>query len=300
MELRQITIFRAIAEESHFGRAARRLFISQAAVSASLQKLEAEVGVRLVHRSSRRVELTDAGRVFMAETAAVEAILERAVRLAQEAVAGGGTIRIATNYPASRLLLLPLLEQLRREAPRVTTALREIGTVEQVRALALFELDLGLLYGPVGHPDIATIALTRVPIVANVRAGHPLASAEVVSFAEVARFPHLTGRAGGSPAIETTIVEAAAAQGVRLTQTVRDVDPESFLLQVETTDAVGFSSLPRGRQNAANGLRMLRFAPAEPSLEIHVAWNRHRDERLMNTIVGALVELAKTVSEEAQ
>lgn len=301
MELRQIAIFRSIAEEKHFGRAARRLYLSQAAVSAALQKLEAELGVKLVHRTSRHVELTAAGRVLLAETTAVEATLERAVRLTREAsIHPAGTVRIATNYPASRLLLLPLLERLRREAPLLTTALREVGTLEQLRALAAFELDVGLLYGPVRHPDIATLTLLRVPVVANVRAGHPLADAEAATFAQIARYPYLTGRAGGSPAIEAAVTSAASADGVRLRNEVSGVDAESFLLQIETTDSVGFSSLPRGLQNQANGLRMLKLEPAEPMLEIHVAWNRHRDERSVKSIVEALAALAASMPDTGQ
>jgi DNA-binding transcriptional LysR family regulator len=152
MELRYLEVFRAIAEEKHFGRAAQRLFLAQPSVSQQLQRLEAEVGVRLVHRSSRKVELTAAGVVFLREVERIFADVERAVQLARQVAAGReGALRVATNYPASRLLVLPLLEQLRRAEPHLSLLLREMGTPDQLPAIARGDLDLGLVYGPVEH-----------------------------------------------------------------------------------------------------------------------------------------------------
>lgn len=298
MEFRQLEVFRMIAEELHFGRAAQRLYMAQPSVSHHLQKLEAEVGVRLVHRSSRSVQLTPAGKVFLAELERVFAATERATQLARQAAAGDrGALRIATNYPGSRLLLLPLLEGLRNRDAGLTTMLREMGSPDQLRALLRGDLDLGLVYGPVDDQGIETRHLIDVPIVATVRPGHPLAASDTLSLADVPRFPYLTGYSGGGTVIEDALLSAAAGAGVRLGRASSLTDLSGYLLELETTDAIGFSSLPRGEQSRANGMHLLRLSPIEPTLEIHVAWNPQHDEPLVNSVIAQLQRLAEGLRE---
>lgn len=300
MEFRQFEVFRMIAQELHFGRAAQRLFIAQPSVSQQLRKLEAELGVRLVHRTSRSVSLTPAGKVFLAEIEKISAASERAVMLARQAAAGRhGTLRIASNYPASRLLLIPLLSELRQNDPGLSTILREMGTPDQLLALSRGDLDLGLLYGPVQAPGIETRHLIDVPVVATVRKGHPLGKARKLSYSRILDFPHLTGFAGGSSVIEDAVVRTATEHGVRLKRASGTTDLTGYLLELETTDAIGFSSLPRGEQNRAIGLRLLRLEPVEPMLEIHVAWNSRNDEGSMNSLMDALSRLAEDLTARA-
>lgn len=298
MNFRQLEVFRMIAEELHFGRAAQRLFIGQPSVSQQLQQLEGEVGVRLVHRSSRSVQLTPAGKVFLSEIERIFAASERAVQLARQAASGRhGTLRIATNYPASRLLLLPLLGELRGQDPGLTTMLREMGSPDQLRALLRGDLDLGLVYGPLDEPGLRSEHLIDVPVVATVRPGHPLAGSETLELADIFRFPYLTGYAGGGGKIEDALLRAAAESGVRLGRASSRTDLSGHLLELETTDTIGFSSLPRGEQNKANGMHVLRLSPIEPTLEIHVAWNPANDELLVNSVISELSRLAERLRE---
>lgn len=295
MELRQLEVFRTIAAELHFGKAAKRLFIAQASVSQILQKLEDDVGVRLVHRSSRTVQLTPAGTVFLAETDRIFAAVERAISLAQQAARRGGSLRIATNYPASRLLLLPLLADLRSREPGMTTMLREMVSPDQLTALSRGDLDLGLVYGPIDEDGIESQFLLSVPVVAMVRAGHPLSNVHEASFGDLSRYLQLTGTDPTSSVIEGAILSASQAQGVALRKAASKTDPASYHLELETTDNVGFASLPRAEQSKANGLHMLRLTPVEPTVDIHVAWNARNSEPLVNSVVGSLVELAESL-----
>jgi DNA-binding transcriptional LysR family regulator len=293
MEFRQLEAFRAIADELHFGRAAKKLYLAQPSISQLLQKLESELGVLLVHRNSRRVQLTAAGQVFLTETSKIFAAVERATLLTRQAAAGRrGAVRIATNYPASRLLLLPLLERLRQVDSQLTTMLREMSSPDQFTALLRDELDLGLVYGPVAVPGIESRRLLAVPIVATVRAGHPLADRETLNLAQIADFPYLPGHAGGSSLIDEAIISTALAHGIRLPNAAVIADVSSYQLALETTDTIGFSSLPRGEQSRAGGMHLLTIEPEQPMLELHVAWNPLGDERLVNAVVAELSGLA--------
>src|SRR3954453_3416512 len=94
MELRQLRYFVTLAEELHFGRAAAREHIVQSALSQQLQRLERELGVLLLDRTTHRVELTAAGRVFLIEARQVLAQAERAALAAQQAASSGPVLRV--------------------------------------------------------------------------------------------------------------------------------------------------------------------------------------------------------------
>ena len=94
MELRQLRYFVTLAEELHFGRAAEREHIVQSALSQQVQRLERELGVRLLERSTHHVALTAAGVVFLVEARQILAHVDRAAQAARSAVAAGAPLRV--------------------------------------------------------------------------------------------------------------------------------------------------------------------------------------------------------------
>ena len=95
MNLRHIEAFVAVAEELHFGRAAKRLHIEQSPLSRRISRLEADLGVTLLHRNGRGVRLTVAGRVFLEDALRVMLACEQAQARVRDAAAGyHGTLRI--------------------------------------------------------------------------------------------------------------------------------------------------------------------------------------------------------------
>ena len=149
-DLRQLRHFVAVAERLHFGRAAAALHISQPPLSRSIRRLEARLGVTLLARSSRRVELTTEGARFLEEAKRVLAQLERAVLdVGSMAASPGGQLRLGFVSLADFGVLPALLKAYKSARPGVALALREMLSPDQAAALAAGELDFGLLLPPV-------------------------------------------------------------------------------------------------------------------------------------------------------
>lgn len=141
--------FVVVAEELHFGRAAERIGMAQPPLSQRIQRLEKELGARLFDRSSRRVALTDAGRLLLDEAREILLRVDRIANVAERARLGGtGTVRAGLPSDLGGAVVAALLAAFQDRRPDLRLDLREIGTAEQVRALADGSLDVGVLRHP--------------------------------------------------------------------------------------------------------------------------------------------------------
>lgn len=178
MELQQIRYVLAVAEERNFTRAAQKCFVVQSALSHQVKSLEQELGVELFARTSRRVELTDAGAAFLP---AARAALDAADRAVTDAAAATGEIRgnltIGVIPTVTTVDVPAVLGEFHRKHPAVQIRLRGGGSDEFVTAIREGSMDLAIL----GLPDdtvpnrIATRVLARESLVAVLGTGHRLA-----------------------------------------------------------------------------------------------------------------------------
>ncbi|AJR23459.1 MULTISPECIES: LysR substrate-binding domain-containing protein [unclassified Sphingobium] len=180
MDLRHLRYFLCVAEEMHFGRAALRLGISQPPLSQQIRALEEELGVRLFDRTSRRVRLTEAGRLFEPEARRTLAQADRAAqiaRMAQRAEIG----RLGLGFTTSGPFVPPVaraLYRFRQTYPDVELILREQGRDEQVESVASRQLDLGIVRNfeaPALPEGMLSRCLLKEEMVLALRADHPLA-----------------------------------------------------------------------------------------------------------------------------
>ena len=175
-DLRQLRTFVAVAERGSFTRAADDLYVAQQAVSQQVKALEAALGVTLLWRTSRRVELTPAGKVFLADCRRVLAAADRAVRRVQEAARGEvGTLRIAYTLTAAWQTVPALLSRLGERYPQLKAQAREVFAVDIPRLLHAGVSDVGI--GPAtDYPEDLRQQLIRLePWRLAVGDKHPLA-----------------------------------------------------------------------------------------------------------------------------
>ena len=146
MELRQLRYFCAVAEELSYARAARRLFIAQPALSIQVRHLEQELGVKLLLRTTRRVELTHAGSTFYTEAREILARAETAGKHAQDAAQGLiGVLRVAMLSNIATQDLGNRVRSFQSRFPGVKVTLLEATTHRQIRLILGGEVDIGLL-----------------------------------------------------------------------------------------------------------------------------------------------------------
>lgn len=181
MELRHLRYFRAVAEERHFGRAAARLHMAQPPLSQQIRQLEDELGVRLLRRTTRRVDLTPAGEAYLVRVRSILAAVDAAGAEAQRIGSGlEGRLVIGCVGSATYSLLPSLARALREELPGIDFAFRgEMLSPDQVVALRDGSIDLALmrpLGDPEDHAELAWHVLRRERYVVALPEGHRLAA----------------------------------------------------------------------------------------------------------------------------
>lgn len=156
-ELGDLSLFMVVAEEKSFTRAAVTLGVSQSAVSHAVRRLEASVGIRLLHRTSRKVSVTDAGEKLLAALKpGISQITARIEELRMLGDAPKGTVRISASKPAARFLLWPKISGIVRDYPEVNI---ELNLDSRLNDLAAERFDAGVRLREFVSPDMIAIKI---------------------------------------------------------------------------------------------------------------------------------------------
>lgn len=176
MDLRQLRYFSCVAEELHFGRAARKLYISQPALSADIRRLEQELEVQLLERSSKAVTLTNAGQVLLREAKRLLQQAEEARHLTLMSARGVmGRLRIGFVNSLIHRGLPEALKRFEADHPAIDVTLSEMNTAEQIDALLRNQLDMGLSHSARFPATIQAETLAVEPFLCCLPLDHPLA-----------------------------------------------------------------------------------------------------------------------------
>jgi DNA-binding transcriptional LysR family regulator len=215
VELRHLRYFVAVAEELHFGRAAQRLHVAQSSLSKQVQALEADVGVALLSRTSRRVELTAAGATFLRRARRILAQADDAARDARRAARGEiGRLTIAFVDSAAYALLPPLLRRLHEQLPEVRVALREVSVETDLDRLHQI-VDLAVLRDVVDVEEMDLRPLLIERLVAAVPVDHPVARTAALGLDELAGVDLVLPHHDLAPNVHDHLRAVFAAVGVR-------------------------------------------------------------------------------------
>ncbi|MEU4218526.1 LysR family transcriptional regulator [Actinoplanes sp. NPDC026623] len=190
MELRDIEIFLALADELHFGRTAERLRVSQARVSQSIKQQERRIGGALFERTSRSVRLTPLGERLRDRLAAGYGEIMGGIEEAAATASGhSGNLNVGT-MDTHHQEIAAVLELFRQRHPRCEVRLREVPPADPFGALRSGRIDVGILWLPVREPDLTVgPELHTEPLVLAVAADHQLAGRDRVEMEELGDYP---------------------------------------------------------------------------------------------------------------
>jgi DNA-binding transcriptional LysR family regulator len=176
--LRQLWMFLAVAEEQHFGRAAKRLGMSQPPLTEQIKVLEQSLKLRLFDRSRRGTRLSPAGAAILPAVRRFAGQMEQLETVIREVAAGqSGVLTIGAITSAMLGIVPTFLESFRQTYPNLTLFVREIDSVEAIPGLESGELDLAFvrLEGEIGS-GISTMPLAEDRLAVALPKGHPLAA----------------------------------------------------------------------------------------------------------------------------
>ncbi|WP_406601951.1 LysR family transcriptional regulator [Lentzea kristufekii] len=256
MELRQLEHFLAVAEECHFTRAAHRLHIAQSGLSASIRALEVELGAPLFLRTTRQVELTQAGRALLPEARRALS----SVSAAKDAVAAvqgllRGTLSVGSLQCLHVVHLPAVLARFHELHPGVEIRMRQSGNAELVEEVRAGRLDLAFVTRqPKIADDLRVSTLASEPLVLACAPGSPFATRESIELSELAGQPFVDFNADWGTRDEADRALAAAGVERRVAVEVNDVHslldfvvfglgvalvPQSFTLKTDRAHFVG-------------------------------------------------------------
>jgi DNA-binding transcriptional LysR family regulator len=212
MELRQLRYFVTLAEELHFGRAAARQHVVQSALSQQLQRLERELGVPLLERTTHHVQLTAAGRVFLIEARRILTHLDRAAVAAQRAARSAPTLRVGV-VDACYDSMPQILRQVQAQFPDLEIHQVEAGVPQQFTLLIDGRLDVGLGRASLAPPEVASELVRLDPLGVLVSACHRFAALPGVPVATLAEEPLLLAEQERAPEFNQFVVELCRSVG---------------------------------------------------------------------------------------
>lgn len=274
MDLRLMRYFVTVAEELNFSRAAKRLNMAQPPLSQQIKSLENEIGVQLLKRNNRKVELTEPGRVFLEEARNTLLQAEKAVKAAQLAEQGQvGQLTIGFVGSATDGIFMNKIKEFRDKFPFVHLTLREMTTTQQLDSLHSREIHVGLLRPYAHKTTIQSEVFIEEPFVLVLPKSHGLASRSKVSVHDVANDPFIMPPRHLGPDFYDIIIGFFRSYGIGIHIFQEAVQMHTIVNLVAS--GLGISAVPSSVRNFRRpGIVYRDFVENPPRINLSLAWRR--------------------------
>lgn len=283
LRIRQLRSFVALAEELNFTRAARRMNITQPPFSHQIAQLEESLGVKLFERSSRRVELTDAGRLFLRDIRDVLDRLDKAVgqvRLVEEGVSGYIEVGLAGAHfygPMPRIIA-----HYNRCFPNIAILLNEMRPVEQIHALLEHKIDLSISRSPQDSSTLRSVFLWPDPVVVAMPQGHPLAQRDRLNPADMVSEPMIMLRRETSPIAQQWYEHCVLLNpDARFVQFVEDVPAQISLVAT----GLGIAIVPLSTTEVFDNIEVRPLDNSGISMDVYGVFRKDMNKPQLNVLL---------------
>jgi DNA-binding transcriptional LysR family regulator len=297
VDLSQLEVFGVVAEELHFGRAAERLHLAQPHLSRTIRALEADLGTPLFDRTTRRVELTPAGRALLEPAAAILRMGERARADVAAARRGdSGHVRFSFAGPSSQVMVGRLARKVRERFRHIDLAFQpgRYGPVV-VRELLEHATDLGIARFEQPPPGVDSRAVARERGVLAVPADHPVARASSVSFAQLRNEPFITLPEAFGSAVRAMFVSGCYAAG--FAPDIVQTAPDSWTCVALVAAGVGlhYTTDSAVRQMTLDGVRIVPLAEEIPPVFSYLLWRTDDHDPALAKVLEISEQVLPTV-----
>jgi LysR family hydrogen peroxide-inducible transcriptional activator len=286
LKLKDLRYLVAVADTRHFGRAAERSFVSQPTLSAQLKKLEEYLGVQLIERAPKRVQLTAAGEEIVERARLILGASDEIVELARGHLDPlSGRLRVALLPTIGPYLLPHVAARLRKQLPRLELMLYEYQTDLMLEKLHSGEIDVGILALPVPMDGLDSYELYKEPFTVAVPTAHKLAQRSTIKVADLSHETLLLLEDGHC--LRDQALDICSGTDVHEKQDFRATSLETLRQMVAS--GVGITLLPelaaRGAYGNARGVAIRPFAKPVPTRTIGAVWRKSSARR---TVILAL------------
>ena len=289
MELTHLRYFAAVAEELHFGRAAARLHIAQPALSQQIKRLEGELETKLFNRTSRRVELSAAGKIFLRKAhGIIEQADEAFAAITSLGKGQSGYLSIAFNEPVINTFLPKVIEKFMRKYPEVQLSLKELGITEQFKAFDEKGLDLGFmrLFGQNTSAYLKCLVL-REQYVLALPANHKLCANSSLSLDMIGNEPLILFPRAEHPQLRNRFDECFRLSGFNPNIIQELSSKRTTLALVETGIALAF--VPESSIiHSPAGVEFRKLDSNLPDIEIFALWRSKNDSPLIKNFLDLI------------
>lgn len=215
MELRHLRYFITVAEELNFSKAALKLYTAQPSLSQQIKDLEEDVGVKLLHRTKRKVELTEEGAVFLEQARLTLAQADKAVAMARQVSQAKQQMLRIGFVPVAEMKIFPyILPNLRVQNPDLKIELLSLNNNEQMRLLKKGELDLTFTRHNFHSDEIESQFVIREPLIFILPKDHPLAKYDRIPVKALNGIDFIIPSAEQSLILHNAILDFAKANGI--------------------------------------------------------------------------------------
>ncbi|MEK9579110.1 MAG: LysR family transcriptional regulator [Actinobacteria bacterium] len=292
--LRRLDAFVAVAEELHFGRAADRLHIAQPALSQQIRQLEADLGLALLERTTRRVGLTPDGAAFLPHARQLLVSAQGVARAAEELRVGArGRLRLGFVDSTAFEFVPWFLRRFRSAWPEADVELHTMSSDEQARALVDGDIDLGVARTVPVRPAVDSAVLGHDRFMLAVPADHTVAGQRTVSLRRLAQETFVGFSRTSSPSLHAELRSLLGGHGV-------GYDPA--IEATEYTTIVGLVAAGEGVALVPAGVRRLQLPNVAyvkvADADARVALVRlSRIDEPQTIVANAITELARIAAQ---
>ncbi|ENV48037.1 DNA-binding transcriptional regulator HcaR [Acinetobacter brisouii] len=216
MELRHLRYFIMVAEELNFSKAALKLYTAQPSLSQQIKDLEEYVGVKLLHRTKRKVELTEEGKVFLERAKITLAEADKAVTMARQVAKSKKHLLTIGFVPVAEMKVFPyVLPNLRVQNPDLKIELLSMNNTNQIDALKKGELDVAFIRENLNNDEIQSQFVLREPLIFLLHKDHPLAKYDRIPVKALNGIDFIIPAVEQSAVLHHTILEFAQAHNIK-------------------------------------------------------------------------------------